>query len=164
MTTDDDLAALVRLRQDPTAGVQETIDVLHRLRDRCFKGGVPAEAVPVLRAFLRDADMQVVEWAAQTLGHMGAREAVPDLLALLRPEAAAERNITIPFVFEDWGLDYPDESGMYALRLMKVTDAVPDIAACLTSKSARPRHTAAHTLRDMLAEPEGAPLLLRCEP
>jgi len=161
---DDDVEALVRLREDPAAGMQETIDAIHRLRDRCIEAGALPEAVPVLRSFLRDADMDVVAWAAQTLGHMGAREAVPDLLDLLRPEAPQERRIAIPLVFEDWGLDYPDEAGMYALRLMKATDTIPDIAACLASKSARTRQTAGHTLRDMHAEAEVARLLVRATP
>jgi HEAT repeat protein len=169
---DEDLiGTLMRLRRDPAAGPDAIQPVLEALRDERLRraepglpvreirvGGRPlGDAVPVLREFLRDAEMDVVFWACQILGWLEAREALPDLLDLLRPEAPAERRIAIPFVFEDWGLSYPDESAMYALELMKAVETVPIlVATCLASESARTRHTASQTLRAMRAVPQVA--------
>jgi HEAT repeat protein len=164
---DEDLiTALTRLRRHAEAGRDEILPVLKALRDLCFAApvgqrrqipvgrGTLGDAVPVLREFLRDADMEVAEWACQVLGHMGARECLPDLLDLLRPEARKERGLTGTFPFDDWGLSYPDESAMYALRFMEATEAVPDIVRCLASDNKRTRHTAGTTLQDMNAAPQ----------
>jgi HEAT repeat protein len=173
---DEDLiASLIRLRQDASAGPHEIVPVMMALRDHRLAAsstGQPPreirlgqrrldEAIPVLRDFLHDAHMQVLEWACQTLGWLDAREAMPDLLDLLRPEAAAERRIAVPFVFEDWGLSYPDESAMYALQLMKATEAIPSLAALLASESKRTVATAEDTLEAMEAAPYVAGLLAR---
>jgi len=166
---------LIRLRQDPQAGPNEIIPVITALRDKRLRDAAPGQppreirlgqrslgqAVPVLRDFLRDADMEVVAWAGQTLAWLDAREAMPDLLDLLRPEAVAERRIAIPIVFEDWGLSYPDEGAMYALQLLKATDAIPNVAACLASENERTRQAAVNTLQAMDAAPHVARLLAR---
>ena len=170
--SDEDLiGALVRLRDDPSARPDAIQPVLQALRDERLRRAVPGQAprtirvggrpledaVPVLRAFLRDTEMDIVFWACQILGWLEAREALPDLLDLLRREAPAERRIEIPFVFEDWGLSYPDESAMYALQLMGATDTIPIlVTTCPASESARTRHTARITLREMHGVPQAA--------
>jgi HEAT repeat protein len=170
---DDLIATLIRLRRDPKAGPDEIIPVITALRDKRLRDAAPGqppreirlgerrlgEAVPVLRDFLRDADMEVVARAGQTLAWLDAREAVPDLIDLLRPEAVAERRIAIPLVFENWGLSYPDEGAMYALQLLKATDAIPNVAACLASESERTRQSARETLQALDAAPYVARLL-----
>ena len=178
-TSNEDLiASLIRLRQDAAAGRNEIVPVIMALRDRRLRDAAPGqsprevqlgdrrlgEVVPVLRDFLHDAEMEVVEWACQLLGWLEAREAIPDLLDLLRPEAAVERRISVPLVFEDWGLSYPDESAMYALRLMNATDVIPSLATCLASENKRTRYTAGITLRAMDAAPYVARLLAHQDP
>lgn len=171
MLDDDPIAVLTRLRQDTNAGPGEILPVLQALRDLAFGAldgqrqqirigrATLGDAVPILRDFLRDADIEVVEWACRVLGLVGARECLPDLLDLLRPEAREERTLTAVFPFGDRRSSYPDESAMHALRLMRAIETVPDIVRCLVSENERTRCTAGVTLQGMDAAPQVALVL-----
>jgi hypothetical protein len=166
--TDGDLVAvLARLRQDPDAVPQAADDAIMAIRDRRIRDRVPLDdpqlraAIPVLMSFLRDTNTVTLEWACQTLGWLKAREALPDLLDLLRPEAAAERNIQSIPVFP-FAMPYPeaDEAAINALRIMGATEVVPQLLDALGSPNANARTAACDALEGLQAEPQLAAQLV----
>ena len=83
----------------------------------------PPEAVELLRGYLRNTDLTVVEAACNALVRLGAREATTDLLDLLRPAAEEERKIDCggdPF---GWYEAPPRASALSALTALRVTEA-----------------------------------------
>lgn len=83
----------------------------------------PPAAVALLRGYLRDTDLTVVEATCNALACLGAKEATSDLLDLLRPAAEAERNIDCggdPF---GWYEAPPRASALAALTTLRVTEA-----------------------------------------
>ena len=115
--------ALERLRSRPFL-VVEIAPAIWAVRDQRVR-----EAIPLLLGYLRETDRLVVWDACVALGFLGAREAIPDLLDLLRPEAAAERGIVgIPDPF-GWYEESPQESAIEGLKLLRATEALPALRA-----------------------------------
>jgi len=94
-------------------------------------GARPPGAAALLRAYLRDTDLTVVEAACNALARLGAREATPDLLDLLRPAAENERHIDCggdPF---GWYEAPPRASALLALTALGVAEAEAGARALL---------------------------------
>ena len=83
------------------------------------------DAVPLLVSWLRDTDLTIVDVASATLARFGAREAVPDLLDLLREEAEADRHINCAVDPFGWYEPPPRESAAFALGELCAREAIP---------------------------------------
>jgi len=92
----------------------------------------PRGAVPLLRGYLRNTDLTVVEAACSSLARLGAREAIADLLDLLRPEAENERNIDCSGDPFGWHEAPPRASALLALTVMRVVEAEPAVSRLLS--------------------------------
>jgi HEAT repeat protein len=129
VSDDSPVAQLVRLRGTPEATPIDICRAIHVVRDAGLH-----DAAPALRAFLRDTDATVVWSACQALGTLRARDAIADLIDLLRPEAAAERRIDC--AVDPFGayVEYPAESAIEGLSLMGAVEAIPDLVKCLQAE------------------------------
>ena len=149
--------ALERLRSRPVR-VVDIIPAVRVVRDERVM-----EAVPLLIGYLRDTDQLVVWDACVALGLLGAREAIPDLLDLLRPEAAAERGIIcIPDPF-GWYEESPQEGAIQGLKLLKATEAVPVLVGLLNTAHEITRAAVVDALMTLGASEEApriAPLIV----
>jgi HEAT repeat protein len=163
---EDPIGLLERLREQPLLRGGQTVDAIMTIRDWHVRDRVPLDdprfrgAVPVLRTLLRDADLQTVEWACQTLGWLKAREALPDLFDLLRPQATEERHIDCFFDPFGWHEPFPDESALYALELMGDAETIPQVLGCARSGRENVRTAALDALDGLGAGVEIARLLL----
>jgi len=83
----------------------------------------PSGAVPLLLAYLRNTDLTVVESACNALARLEAREAIPDLLDLLRPDAEKERHIDGSGDPSGWYETRPRASALAALTTLRVLEA-----------------------------------------
>jgi hypothetical protein len=91
----------------------------------------PSEAADLLRGYLRNTDLTVVEATCNALARLGVREATSDLLDLLRPAAEEGRKIDCggdPF---GWYEAPPRASALSALTALRVTQAEPGARALL---------------------------------
>jgi HEAT repeat protein len=153
-SSDDPIASLLRLREDEGADQDAIVGAIKAIRNWRLDDHLPLEdprfreAIPILREFLRDADEVTVGWACETLGWLGAREALPDLLDLLRPEAEQERRIVYRGHYF-WHEARPDESAAYGLKLMGATEAIPQLLACLRSEHENGRTAALDALEGL---------------
>lgn len=158
---EDLIARLARLRAEADASVDEIERTILAIRDQRLREVTPGvavglappgdprlrEAIPILIAFLRDTDAAMVWTACQTLGFLGAREAVPDLIDLLRPEAARERHIDCRVDPFGWYQEFPEESAIEGLKLMGATEAIPSLIVCLDAERDGTRSAAVDALQ-----------------
>lgn len=105
---------------DRKARVVDVVRAVAAVRDNDLR-----QAVPLLVGWLRDTDIAIVDVASATLARFGAREAIPDLLDLLRPEAEDERRINCVVDPFGWYEPPPRESAAFALGELGALEAVP---------------------------------------
>lgn len=106
------------------------------------------EAIASLPAYLRDAPYAFAYAACVTLGALGAWEALPDLLDLLRTAAARERGLfgTAFFYFEE----EPQQSALEAFTWLAVADPAGTTLPLLRHPDEAIRTAAARAVPDVL--------------
>ena len=115
-------------------------------------------AVPGVVSCLRDSDIAVVDSACETLTALGATEAIPDLLDLLRPEAEVERRINCAVDPFGWYEPPPRECAATALGALGAQEAIPRLILQLGDEFAGPRAAAARALAALGASDAFAPI------
>ena len=135
---DDQVVALLA---DRGSHVFDVALAIGAVRDRRL-----VQAVPLVIAWLRDTDISIVDAAAATLAALGAKEAVPELIDLLRLEAEDERRINCAVDPFGWYEPPPRESAAAALGMLGATEAVPQLTALLDDPISGVREQAAAAL------------------
>lgn len=122
-------------------------------------------ALPAVLSWLRDADLTIVDAACGTIAALGSREAIPELLDLLRPEAEVERRIDCAVDPFGWYEPPPRESAALALGALGAREAIPLLLKQLADELAGPRAAAATALATLGAtEARGALARLQADP
>jgi HEAT repeat protein len=119
------------------AKVTEVVGAIAAVRDQRLRAAIPA----VLQ-WLVDSDIAIVDVACDAIVAVGAREAVPDLLDLLRPEAEGERRINCVVDPFGWYEPPPRESAALALGSLGAREAIPALVRLLGDELAGPREAA----------------------
>ncbi len=145
--TDAELLARLTRRDGWRPSVTEVVFALAEVRRRRLLAAVPATL-----AWLRDSDISIVDSACDTLVALGAREAVPELLDLLRPEAEGERRIDCVVDPFGWYEPPPREAAALALGALGAREAIPALLRQLGDEFAGPRAGAAEALGLLGAE------------
>jgi HEAT repeat protein len=130
--------AILAQRQAPIIEVQRAIGAVRDQRMRA--------AIPAVIEWLKDTDLTVVDSACEAIAAVRAREAIPDLLDLLRPEAEAERRIHCVVDPFGWYEPPPRESAAFALGEIGAQEAVPALLRLLADELPGPREAAATAL------------------
>jgi HEAT repeat protein len=139
--TDTEVLAQLDRRDGRRPPIPDVVQALVAVRDRRL-----AAAVPAVLIWLRDTDITIVDSACEALAALAAREAVPELLDLLRLEAEDERRIDCAVDPFGWYEPPPRESAALALGALGAREAIPALVRQLGDALAGPRAGAAEAL------------------